>query len=116
MQIVDVAAASAEPITAYNSVGAASLPLGDGHGEAHIYCVRFAAGGAIGPHPTGFAQLFLVIAGAGWVSGANGVRVPIACGQAAYFARGELHSKGSDTGMTALMMQVYDLAPRAAVD
>lgn len=31
-------------------------------------------------------------------------------GEAAFIHRGEVHSKGSETGMTALMIQVRDLA------
>jgi hypothetical protein len=80
--------------------------LADGQGAAHVYCVRFEAGGAIGAHVAGFDQLFLVAEGAGWASGADGVRVPIAAGQGALFRRGELHAKGSDTGMTVIMIQV----------
>ena len=40
----------------------------------------------------------------------------ISGGQGASIARGEVHAKGSDTGMTAIMVQVADLvaAPDAA--
>jgi hypothetical protein len=33
-------------------------------------------------------------------------------GEAAFISRGEVHSKGSEGGMTALMVQVRDLAAR----
>jgi hypothetical protein len=35
--------------------------------------------------------------------------VLLAEGEAAFIARGEVHSKGSDVGMTAFMVQVRDL-------
>ena len=89
----------AEPIDLFESVRASGVHLGDGDGETHVYCVRFGPRGKIGEHPAGFGQLFLVIEGSGWVSGADGKRVEITAGQGAYFARGEMHSKGSDIGI-----------------
>lgn len=83
--------------------------MADGRGEAHVYRLRFDPGGAIGPHTAGFGQLFLVIEGSGWAAGADGNRVELRTGDAACFERGELHSKGSDTGMSVIMVQVSDL-------
>jgi quercetin dioxygenase-like cupin family protein len=116
VKIVSFSADRADPIEHFESVGASSVRLGDGHGEAHVYCVRFEPGGKIGQHPAGFAQLFLVVAGAGWASGDDGVRVELAVGQGAYFARGEQHAKGSDVGMTAIMIQVRELEPAMGLD
>jgi quercetin dioxygenase-like cupin family protein len=109
MHIIDFTPEHAVPITAYHSRVASSQPLGDGHGEAHVHAVHFGPGGYIGPHPAGFGQLFCAMAGVGWVAGADGVRHELRTGQAAIFARGELHSKGSDTGLTALIVQIADL-------
>jgi quercetin dioxygenase-like cupin family protein len=109
MHIVDFAAQHAVPITEFHSRGASAQALGDGFGEAHVYAVHFAPGGHIGPHPAGFGQLFCAMAGVGWVAGADGVRHELRTGQAAIIARGELHAKGSDTGLTALMVQIADV-------
>ena len=109
MYIIDLATERAVPITEYQSHAATAQPLGAGHGEAHVYAVHFAPGGHIGPHHAGFGQLFCAITGAGWVAGTDGVRHELRTGQAAVFARGELHAKGSDTGLTALMVQIADL-------
>jgi quercetin dioxygenase-like cupin family protein len=116
MQLLEFAAGH-EPIAQYQSHGAHALPLADGQGEGHVYSIRFAPGGAIGPHEATFGQLFLVVAGSGWVSGGDGTARPLGVGQAALIARGELHAKGSDTGMTAIMVQLTDLAeaPRLPV-
>jgi len=106
--IVPFGASVADAIETYGAHGATSVPLGSGAGAAHVYVVRFEPGGDIGAHDTGFAQLFIVTEGVGWVSGPDDVRVPIEAGRAAYFPRGQRHAKGSDSGMTAVMVQVYD--------
>jgi quercetin dioxygenase-like cupin family protein len=113
MEPIDLRALRCEGIRLYQSVAAAGAEFAAGAGEAHLHCVRFEPGGAIGPHEAGFGQLFLVVEGRGWVSDADGRRVEVSAGQGALLARGELHAKGSDTGMTALMVQVRELAPRA---
>jgi quercetin dioxygenase-like cupin family protein len=86
-----------------------SLKLAEGEGEAHAYVLYFDPGGEIGPHEAGFGQLFFALAGNGWVAGGDGVRHRLAEGHAAFISRGEIHSKGSETGLTALMLQVRDL-------
>jgi quercetin dioxygenase-like cupin family protein len=116
MKIINFSDRHAEPIESFQSVRAYSARLGDGDGEAHVYCVRFDPGGKIGAHPAGFGQLFLITAGSGWVSGQDGKRVELSAGQGAYFSRGEMHSKGSEVGMTAIMVQVKELHPASAAD
>src|SRR5262249_30364420 len=106
MKIINFSERQAKPIELFENVNASSARLGEGEGEAHVYCVRFGPGGKIGEHPAGFGQLFLVIEGSGWVSGRDGKRVELSAGHGAYFSRGEMHSKGSDVGMTAIMIQV----------
>jgi quercetin dioxygenase-like cupin family protein len=97
------------PITQFASRAAASVDLAHGDGDAHVYVVHVDAGGEIGPHEAGFGQLFVVVTGSGWVREADGPRVEVDAGQAAFFPRGTVHSKGSDEGMTAVMIQVTDL-------
>ena len=111
MRIVRLDIANASSIEAFSSVGAASIRVADGIGEAHVYVVRFEPGGIIGPHVAGFGQLLIPTMGSGWVAGEIGVRVPVSSGAGGFIAKGETHSKGSDVGMTALMIQVSDLAP-----
>jgi quercetin dioxygenase-like cupin family protein len=90
---------------------ASSIKLAEGHGEAHAYVIYFEPGGELGPHEAGFGQILIPLAGSGWVAGAEGERVALSEGQAALIRRGETHSKGSETGMTAVMVQVRDLRP-----
>jgi quercetin dioxygenase-like cupin family protein len=111
IEILRTDAGAAEPIgpRPYDVEHASSVKILEGSGEAHVYVLRFAPGGEIGPHEAGFGQLFVALSGSGWVAGADGQRVGLAAGEAALFPRGEVHSKGSETGMTALMVQVRDL-------
>ena len=48
--------------------------------------------------------------GSGWVSGSDGVRRPLGVGRGAFIGRGEVHAKGSESGLTAIMVQLTDLA------
>ena len=109
MRVIEFSRNRAQPIALFGSSSASSIRLADGQGEAHVYCVYFEPGGCIGEHPAGFDQLFLVMDGSGWVAGADGSRVTLTAGQGVIFENGEHHSKGSEGGMTALMVQVSTL-------
>src|SRR5689334_18066562 len=111
MYVIEFGRARAAPVTDYASHGARAQPLADGAGEAHVYAVHIDAGGEIGPHPAGFGQLFLVIAGTAWVTGGDGARHSVRAGQGAVIARGEMHAKGSEAGCTAVMIQLAELTP-----
>lgn len=110
MKIVAVGPAQQKRITGYDATNAFSLVAASGSGRAHVHTLHFEPGGVIGRHPAGPAQLFIVVEGAGWVEGGDGVRAPITVGQAAYIAAGESHAKGSESGMSAVMVQVETLA------
>lgn len=109
MHLLDLTPGHEGLISDYESHGAYARHLGEGRGEGHVYCIRIEPGGGIGPHEAAFGQLFLVVAGTGWVSGGDGVRQPLGVGRGALIARGEVHAKGSDTGLTAIMVQVREL-------
>jgi quercetin dioxygenase-like cupin family protein len=111
MRVVRVNPESALPITSFESVAASGVPIADGAGEAHVYSIVFEPGGSIGPHEASFCQLFLPVRGSGWVAGEDGVRREVRPGEGGYISRGEVHSKGSQAGLTALMIQVLDLVP-----
>lgn len=111
MRVIDFSPSRARAISQFGAVAASAVHCGDGEGEAHIYCVRMEAGGMIGPHPAGYDQIFLVVAGSGWAAGEDGRRIELPEGHAAYIERGEVHSKGTESGMTAVMVQVSELRP-----
>ena len=109
MRIIDLHSLNTFPIRDYDSSAASSRALAMGSGDSHVHWVCVSPGGVIGPHPAGFAQLLIPLDGSGWAAGADGVRLPISPGQAAAIAAGETHSKGSDAGMQAVMIQVSAL-------
>jgi quercetin dioxygenase-like cupin family protein len=114
MEILRFSASLAERIgyRPYDVKLASSIEIAKGEGEAHAYVLYLEAGGVIGPHEAGFGQIFFAAAGSGWVAGPDNQRVVLSEGEAAFISRGEVHSKGSEAGMTALMVQVRDLAAR----
>ena len=93
-------------ISRFSSQAAASTLLAESDDGARVHLIRFEPGGLIDRHPTGFRQWFFALEGEGWVSGEDGERQMLRRGFAAEFAVGEMHAKGSDLGMTALMVQL----------
>jgi hypothetical protein len=61
MRLIEFSRERSEPISLFESISAASVAVGDGLGEAHVYCIYLGPGGTIGVHRAGFDQLFLVI-------------------------------------------------------
>lgn len=72
---------------------------------AVVHCAHLAPQGVIGFHQTTTDQLFLVVQGGGWVRGAEPGRTAIAAGQAAYWIKDEWHESGTDSGMTAILIE-----------
>jgi len=105
IRLISFSADEAVRIDRFASHAASSVDLAHGDGESHAYAIHIEPGGVIGPHPAGFDQLFLVVRGSGWVAGADGVRHAVGLERGAFIPTGEVHSKGSDLGMLAIMVQ-----------
>jgi quercetin dioxygenase-like cupin family protein len=73
--------------------------------RATATCLALGPGGLVGTHPAGSHQVLLIVAGSGWVAGQDGVHVPVAAGDAAYWVPGEVHTTGTDEGMTAIALE-----------
>ncbi|WP_245752285.1 cupin domain-containing protein [Planifilum fulgidum] len=56
-------------------------------------------------------QLFLVVSGSGRVRGEASDRVPIRAGEAVFWEAGEGHESGTETGMTAIVIEGSVLNP-----
>lgn len=100
----------------FGSTGTAATGVAAGEGAVRLTCLTIAPGGVLGAHPAPVEQLFLVVAGEGWVAGPDGTRVPVSAGDAVHWATGEQHGSGSTTGLTALALEgpsVRHLAPAA---
>lgn len=80
-------------------------------GEAFVNCAYLSPNGWIGYHQAAAPQLFLVVQGDGWVRGKSSERTSIQAGQAAYWEKGEWHASGTETGMTAILIESANLDP-----
>jgi quercetin dioxygenase-like cupin family protein len=92
-------------VTGYGSVGLHATRIAQFTESTRATCLAVAPGGVIGTHPADSHQVLLIVAGSGWVAGADGARILIRAGQAAYWAPGEVHTTGSDTGLTAIALE-----------
>lgn len=114
MRVVEFTPDRVEAISLFESVAASSVAVGHGSGDVHVHAVHLEANAEIGVHPAGFCQLFLVVEGSGWAAGEDGRRVSLRAGHGVFFESGERHSKGSETGMIAIMVQATRMDPTAA--
>jgi quercetin dioxygenase-like cupin family protein len=78
-------------------------------GDIAVNLLRFATHSRLSSHAAGRPQLFVVVAGDGWVSGDDGTRSAIRTGEAAFWRLGEIHESGSDEGMTCIVVQAPQL-------
>lgn len=113
MRIFSFDAATARPLTAFGSAHASISPIARPGGFVQLVCMRLEAGGVVGMHPATIPQLFLVVAGEGWVRIGDGARVPIRAGLAAFWEAGEEHESGTEAeaGMMAMVLEADQLDP-----
>ena len=76
--------------------------------EVNLHYAYLEPQGVIGYHKANMPQLFLVIHGEGWVRGESPEKAAIQTGQAVYWEDGELHEIGTETGMTAIILEAQD--------
>lgn len=89
-------------------------PLMNPTDTSRTVCMHLPPGGMVGEHEAMSLQLFCVVSGEGWVSGGDGNRRPIKAQEAASWARGERHSAGTETGLTAIVLEgAFTIAARA---
>ena len=93
-------------VTAPGSAGARVRRL---TADGHVVVIEVEPGGVVARHPAGGFQLFAVVSGSGWVSGADGEREPIGAGEGVVWDPGEEHESGSDEGMTVLVVEAESL-------
>jgi GrpB-like predicted nucleotidyltransferase (UPF0157 family) len=73
--------------------------------DVRVQMIYLGPGGLVGRHRAGFHQLVAVVAGSGWVCGANSRRRGVATGRAVFWEPGEEHEAGTDEGMTAVCIE-----------
>jgi len=80
-------------------------PLMDPTDTSRTLCMHLPPGGMVGEHEAMSIQLFCVVSGEGWVSGDDGHRRPIKAHEAASWAMAERHAAGTETGLTAIVLE-----------
>jgi quercetin dioxygenase-like cupin family protein len=95
-------------ITEYDAVGVSLSTLAEGD-AFRVTVATFEPGGTIGAHPTTLPQLFHVVDGHGWVSGADGEKVQIVAGEHVVWQALEDHASGSHDGMVVVIVQCVDV-------
>ena len=103
----------AKALGAYDSRQAAVSRVARIEGRVQIAVIHLGPGGTVGRHPAVVNQLFMVVAGEGWVAGNDGSRVSVGPGRAAFWVAGEEHASGTDSGMIAVVIEAKDLDPAA---
>ena len=96
------------PITEFGSREATVAGIARCSGSAHVVSIQLAPGGIVGAHKAVGPQLFLVVAGEGWVR-ANGERIPVRAGDAIHWEDGEWHETGSQAGLSAVVVEAETL-------
>jgi hypothetical protein len=97
-------------ITGHGSAGLTATRIASGPGPVGLTCLTVAPGGTIGAHPAEDAQLFLIVAGEGWVAGPDHARVPLSAGSGVRWNAGQVHTSGTDVGFTAIAVEGTALA------
>ena len=111
LKVLDFSADRSLAISGFGSRAASAVPLTLPAGDAHVVCLRLGAVCLLGRHPASVDQLFVVVDGAGWAKGADGERIPVSAGTAIHWDAGEEHESGSDSGLTAIVVESEGLVP-----
>ena len=102
MEIIDFGKAKAKEITNFHSLKAFYTKITIGF-------IHIEQGGVVGYHLAPVPQLFIVVEGEGWVEGENQKRVNVRSGEGVIWKKGEGHTSGSDSGLTALVLESEEL-------
>ncbi|MGE5701390.1 MAG: cupin domain-containing protein [Clostridia bacterium] len=103
-------------ITQFDSRQVGYSPILHSEEPIHVGCLHFAPGSLVGFHPAVGNQLFLVVAGEGWVRTDSTGPCLIKAGQAAFWTDDEGHESGSDTGMTVIVLESPSLDPAKTME
>lgn len=92
-------------IDAYGSSGFVISRIAQLIGEAVLNCAYLEENGVIGYHQAAAPQLFLVVEGKGWVRNETSERISVEAGQAVFWDKNEWHESGTETGLTAIIIE-----------
>jgi quercetin dioxygenase-like cupin family protein len=109
MEILKYGKEMVQEISNYNSISSYYSKLMKTGSPTNIGFIFIEKGGIVGYHNAPVPQLFLVIEGEGWVEGEDKQRIMVKSGEGVFWNKGEGHISGSETGLTALVLQSDDL-------
>ena len=109
MEFFEFGKERAKEISNYNSVSAFYSKLMKTASPTNIGFINIERGGIVGYHHAPVPQLFLVIEGEGWVEGEDKKRIMLKSGEGVFWAKDEGHISGTETGLTALVLQSEEL-------
>jgi mannose-6-phosphate isomerase-like protein (cupin superfamily) len=104
VELVRFDESAGKPVEQYRSTFTLS-PLTVPDASVKAACFHVPPGGVVGFHEATVPQLFCVVAGSGWVTGADRERVPVGPFEGAFWEAGEWHESGSDAGMTVVVLE-----------
>jgi hypothetical protein len=113
MKLLDYRLQADQPVERYGSVGATFGRIALLAGSGQVGCIRLEPGAVLGRHPAPVPQLFCVIDGEGYVSGADGTAHAIVAGQAALWEAEESHESVTETGMTVIVVELASIQATA---
>ncbi len=94
------------PISDHGSTAAAVHHIARVVGPAQLVVIELEPDGVLGRHEAAAEQLFLVLAGGGWVSGQGSMELRIEAGMAAHWAAGESHeTRAGGEGLRAVVLE-----------
>ena len=100
-----------EEIEQFGSVKAIISRIVHLEAEAAVNVAYIHPMGRIGYHQAVAPQLFLLVEGEGWVRDEFDEIFPIKEGQAVFWEQNEWHESGSETGMTAVIIEGVSFDP-----
>ncbi|AYV66704.1 cupin [Niallia circulans] len=96
-------------IEQYNSVSASYCKIMKTDEATNIGIITLGPKGILANHQAPVPQLFHVVEGEGWVRDIDDRKLLIKKGEAVFWEQGEWHETGSDTGLTAFVIQASNL-------
>ncbi|MFD2629967.1 cupin domain-containing protein [Oceanobacillus kapialis] len=109
MEVFNFGVEEGNKIHNYDSVSAFYSKILRTDEPTNIGFINIEKDGFVGYHEAPVQQLFVVVQGEGWVEGEDGKRVMLKGGEGVFWRKGEGHISGSETGLTALVVQSANL-------
>lgn len=96
-------------ITNYSSAMAFYTKIVKTAHPVNIGLITIQQNGIVGRHEAPVPQLFVVVEGEGWVEGEDGQRLLMKRGEAVLWNKGENHTSGTETRLTAIVLESEEL-------